>query len=287
MSSEDWMGLFGQDSTDDEHTVIDDSSSGPTRRPNPAKHWSFTWNNYPDTWETDLQTALSSIAAYAAQEETGENGTPHIQGCLKANQKIRPFNLGLPRTIHWEVSRGSWQDNLRYCTKEESRTGKTVTHNCAPPRSITIIQNLRPWQSKLETLLLGEPDERKIYWVWESTGNVGKSSFVKYMAVKHNNIVRGSDGKKSDIINLAFNTDWDSKTAMVIDLPRSYNGAIAFGAIEDIKNGYITNTKYETGEKVFATPHILIFSNYPPLDLSQVSADRWVIKEIINNDIDL
>lgn len=259
-------------------------------RPGTAKNWCFTWNNYPDNADDLLRNAFRDAAAYAYQREMGEQQTPHIQGCIQFKTRIRPFTLGLPREIHWEACKGSWDQNVRYCTKADTRAADTnpTTYNCIVPREIEIIKDLRPWQTKVEALLLSKPDDRKIHWFWEPDGNVGKSAFIKYMAVKHGCIVRGSDAKKADLINLAFNAFSNSqKTSLVIDLPRGCRGALAFAAIEDIKNGYITNSKYETGELAFPNPHVIIFSNYPPTDLSEVSADRWVIKQIVDNDIDL
>jgi len=43
----------------------------------------------------------------------------------------------------------------------------------------------------------------------------------------------------------------------------------------------ITNTKFETGVKVFNPPHIVVLSNEYP-DTEKVSLDRWCIKEINN-----
>lgn len=82
--------------------------------------------------------------------------------------------------------------------------------------------------------------------------------------------------------------DWrvDVNTLM-IDLPRHAEGKMSYGAIEDIKNGYITNFKYETGSKTFNPPHVVIFSNHEPYDTSSFSIDRWKIYNIVNNDIEL
>ncbi|WAB05087.1 replication associated protein [Miresoil virus 123] len=258
---------------------------------NAAKSWCFTWNNYPETYKNDLQTAFRNNfgISWCFQQETGNEGTHHIQGCVKFSNKLRPIEkLGLSRSIHWEASRGTWGQNIAYCSKEDTRTGNLTYYGCILPRPIWVITELYPWQLKIKDLLLGEPDQRSIYWIWEPTGNTGKSAFVKYMAVTHRNVLRATDGKKADIINLAYNADWETEVnALIIDLPRHNDGKLAYGAVEDIKNGMITNTKYETGNKFFNAPHIIIFANQPPFDLSAVSADRWVIREIINNDVDL
>lgn len=149
-------------------------------------------------------------------------------------------------------------------------------------------EELHPWQRKIEQLLDTEPHKRDIYWIWESEGNVGKSAFVKYMSVEYGTIIRGTSGKQADLINLAYNVNWETEVnALIIDLPRCYEGRMAYGAVEDIKNGYITNFKYECGSKKFNEPHIIIFSNYPPGDLGQFSIDRWKIHKIVDNDIDL
>ena len=38
----------------------------------------------------------------------------------------------------------------------------------------------------------------------------------------------------------------------------------------------ICNTKYETGMKLFNSPHLIVFSNFYP-DTDKLSADRWKI----------
>ena len=68
------------------------------------------------------------------------------------------------------------------------------------------------------------------------------------------------------------------KTNLVVfDLPRNNGNKISYSALESIKNGLIVNTKYETGSKLFNSPHIIVFSNMQP-DVTAMSGDRWVIK---------
>jgi hypothetical protein len=43
----------------------------------------------------------------------------------------------------------------------------------------------------------------------------------------------------------------------------------------------ICNTKYETGVKVFNSPHIFVFANFPPDKPDELSNDRWIIKELL------
>jgi len=89
----------------------------------PSKHrgWVFTLNNYTD----EDVLALSNIDCYwlVAGREIGENGTPHLQGCVEFNnprtlkgiKKLQPF----PRA-HLEPRKGSAWEAYTYCRKEDS-----------------------------------------------------------------------------------------------------------------------------------------------------------------------
>ena len=52
-----------------------------------------------------------------------------------------------------------------------------------------------------------------------------------------------------------------------------------YGALEQLKNGLVYNTKYESGMRMFATPHVLVFSNFEP-DRSKITEDRMVMVTI-------
>ena len=147
------------------------------------------------------------------------------------------------------------------------------------PKPIKIISNLYDWQKNIEELCMSEPDDRKIHWFWEEKGNIGKSAFIKYMVVKHNILYCGG-GKHQDIMNLVFNQDMDKSNVVMFDIPRAHEGHISYASLECIKNGLVCNTKYETGVKVFNSPHLIVFANFPPNDESKLSDDRWVIKEL-------
>ena len=66
---------------------------------------------------------------------------------------------------------------------------------------------------------------------------------------------------------------------VLIDVPRNLKNNVSYSAIECILNGMITNTKYETGLKVFNPPHVVVFSNYYPV-MDKLSMDRWKIMEL-------
>jgi hypothetical protein len=81
-------------------------------------------------------------------------------------------------------------------------------------------------------------------------------------------------------MNLVFNQDMDACRGVFFDIPRSNRGNISYASLECIKNGMVCNTKYETGVKVFNSPHIFIFANFEPEEPDKLSADRWIITEL-------
>ena len=236
----------------------------------------FTINNYTTKFLDGLLDYFNNKSLkYQIQEETGENGTPHLQGVVMFSKELRstcwdPKSLG-----HYEKLIGKWEDAVIYCSKFETRTGKQFSKGL--PKPIKIIENLYEWQKQIETIYLGEPDDRKIYWFWENKGNIGKSAFVKYMVVKYKCLFCDG-GKKADLINLVFNNDMDECKCVIWDLPRSSKGSISYASLEAIKNGMVCNTKYETGVKFFNSPHIFVFANFPPDKPEELSDDRWEIK---------
>lgn len=273
--------------------IVPDSSGGgntqnPSGSPPPLtnkkqisgrKNHFFTFNNYNSSnIEELLQVFNKYCKLYVFQEETGESGTRHLQGVISCHNKMRDTEFKLPKEIHWE-SVIDLDSACKYCCKEETRTGKVYTKGYTIPYRFKL-ETLRPWQQKLSDYLLNtEPDDRTIFWIYESTGNIGKSKFCKHMVCNHNATV-ADKGKYADIINLVFNIDMDKTRIMLFDIPRSTGNKVSYNAIEAIKNGLICNTKFETGVKAFASPHIVVFANMEP-DCSQLSEDRW---NIINLD---
>lgn len=80
------------------------------------RNYSFTLNNYSDQEFNEL---LNLDCKYIIiGKETGENGTPHLQGFVifksqRYPNAVRQLN---PRA-HWEVCQGTPEQNILYCSK--------------------------------------------------------------------------------------------------------------------------------------------------------------------------
>lgn len=239
-------------------------------RVNQAKRWCFTLNNWTDQELNELVEIFCNKGIhYIIGKEIGAMETPHLQGYIECPKRIRWSELNIPHNrIHWEKCKGNRDENVKYCSKE----GNFISNYFTP---LKIINELKPWQLAFEKQLLTEPDGRTIHWAYDKKGGIGKSAFCKYMAVKYNAIVI-QGGKLSDIVNIIYNTDMLACRILIIDIPRINENKVSYAAIECILNGMITNTKFETGIKLFNPPHVLCFSNFKP-DTSSLSEDRWKI----------
>lgn len=107
------------------------------RRPQEPKatHWAATINNPAGLLDwTQLEESLKFLVY---QKETApETGTPHFQCYFQTKSPMRMTALKkLPgmETAHFEKCKGTPEQNIAYCTKEESRLDGPFEHGERPP----------------------------------------------------------------------------------------------------------------------------------------------------------
>lgn len=130
------------------------------------------------------------------------------------------------------------------------------------------------WQRNLVDYLSGQPHPRQIMWLYDPIGNTGKSYFSGHFSALDKYIITG--GKNADIY-YAYNYE----PLVIFDLPRAKEDKVCYDVMESFKNGYFLSTKYECKPVRFNVPHVVVFANFMP-EMSQLSADRWNIKQIKN-----
>jgi len=266
--------------------VLDSVGTGNTitvpkkKQCNPSKRWCFTLNNYK---EGDIQLISAKCAKYIIGKEVGESGTPHLQGYIEFDRRVRPMGIytDMPG-IHWEKCRGSREDNIKYCSKD----GIYVTNlNIDKPLVLLKESDFYPWQKWLFNKLMEPANSRTVYWIYDEAGNIGKSSFAKMMCYAFNGIV--VNGKANDMfqgISGYKESNGCYPGLIFVDCPRHNIDYMNYGGIETIKNGHVFSGKYESKQMFFNPPHVVCFANSPP-DESKFSADRWCIKKVgINKD---
>lgn len=138
--------------------------------------------------------------------------------------------------------------------------------------------SLKPWQQDLVSVVEANPHRRKIHWVWSKQGNLGKSWMATYLGVKHKACVFMGGAKT----NLAFIYAQNPTKVVVFDLSRTQEANYLdhlYSLAEDLKNGRLTSTKYESKTIYFPIPHVIFLANFSP-DLTKWSEDRYDIKEL-------
>jgi len=166
---------------------------------NAAKNWCFTINNYGDCDIEIVRAFFASHCGYCVFGlETGDNGTPHLQGYFQLRDKLRLTGLKkcFHPTAHLEIANGTAAQASEYCKKTGefvelgtllsagSRTDlKTVCSMVVAKRPISEIAAECPdvfvkYHRGLEALSfrLQSPRDFKteVFWYWGPTGT-GKS----------------------------------------------------------------------------------------------------------------
>lgn len=86
-----------------------------------SRRWVFTLNN-PSL--DDLATLNGWPYRYMVwQKERGESGTPHYQGFVIFHQakSLSVLKTKMHDRAHWEMMRGTLEQNIKYCSKDEGR----------------------------------------------------------------------------------------------------------------------------------------------------------------------
>lgn len=262
---------------DEIDTTESDGNTGKPRQPPQLSMHFFTWNNYPSNWK-DYFTELDDLfVQYAMQEEIGNSGTPHIQGCLRCIKRMRRTEFKLPKQIHWEGVR-DWNAALKYCTAPNKRapTGGTLTKNYVAPERIQCINPDYKWEQEILSIIKEKPDDRTIHWYFSREGKMGKTQFAKYLAIHHGAIPL--DGKKADMLYCASSHE---SNIYILLLSRTQEDIVSYDTLEKIKDGFYMCGKYESKPIVRNPPHVLVFANFEPAQ-HKLSTDRWKIVEITN-----
>jgi hypothetical protein len=135
----------------------------------------------------------------------------------------------------------------------------------------------RPWQVALVNKLEQPADRRKIIFVVDEIGNSGKSWFAHHYTQQMGETCQVMlPGRKQD---MAFALRLGLKV-LFLDAPRSKQGEfIQYDFLEDLKNGYVFSTKYESRSKNYEPMHVVVNMNEDP-DRSKLSRDRYDVIHI-------
>lgn len=258
----------------------------------------------PEDWKQDhavkeaevLKSRLKADGTkFIFQLERGENaGKLHFQ-CFM-NHKIKKrnitvvneiaFYLGInEKYVHARPASQNGQMALKkYCMKKDTTYVAGPWFDGEEPEKeydgkdvMEIEKSPFPWQKFILEEIEKEPNKRTVNWIVDEGGCSGKTTLAKYLGWKKKALYI-TFGKAGDLINFVYKRR--AMNTYFLDLSRTkpkdaYMEDI-YAAIESVKNGIIVNTKYETGDKYFAPPHVWVFANMAP-NMSALTPDRWAL----------
>ncbi len=260
--------------------------SGTKKRCSPWKRFTFTLNNYSENdWNSLVGSSGSMVPRLAMQEE--DESTPHLQGFGEFEVKKRPSQfwkevLGHNRT-HFEKMKGTLQQNIKYCTDIEKRVegGRVYMRGCPEPTVLMTRALCRPIQLAIADKYTEREDPlfgRNLHWYFEAEGNWGKSKTATYMIDQMG--ATELDGAKKDMLcglRALIEQNGQCPPIVIVDIPRDTDTKyVSYAGLEKIKDGKFFSPKYESGMCRFNIPHIVVFSNDPPM-WERMSLDRWKV----------
>lgn len=253
-----------------------------------CRRWVFTLNNWnEEEYESIKEWLHNNTVGFVVGKEVGENGTPHLQGYFECKDG-KTFNVikKMNERAHFEKAKGNREQNIKYCTKDKDFEQWGIAKKISI-REKEILMKLeeeykdvvwKDWQKDILEMISGKPDNRAVWWIVDEKGNQGKSYLVNYIMMTQKAIL--ADGKKTDVFNQVLQfMENDVPKIIILDIPRSNEGYVNYGVLEQLKNGVIYSGKYEGGCCFFRIPHVIVMANFWP-DESKLSADRWRIVEL-------
>lgn len=235
------------------------------------KWWDFTASKKKGASREKVLEILEPISdRFCVGDEVGTTtGYEHLQGRVV-------FKIGKDETTVHNLFPKEWgthwsQTHVRdfeYCKKEGN-------FYCSWEKTISKWANIEllPWQhAMIEDL--DDQNDREITVVVDTEGNHGKTWFAKFCVATHRATYVPPLQDAQDF--MAFAMAKPDK-AYVFDMPRSESIKQRKGmwsAIEQIKNGYLYDKRYQFRDMWIDPPKIIVFCNEAP-DLDELSSDRW------------
>lgn len=266
-----------------------------TTKPNRTKQTKSSTVNKICVWDCTLpddKHTKDSIMAWCNewckkwcfQKEKGESGFIHYQ--LRCSLKVAVRNMTKHLVpCHWSPTSDENRDNLFYVCKDDTKLEgpwsdkDEITYI---PRQVREMQDkLYPWQETARDIS-NVYNDRVINCILDTSGNNGKSMFSLYMVTHGLGELLPYCNNFKDIMRMAY--DLPTSKCYIIDIPRAINKKDLkgmFSGIEQLKNGYLFDDRYNFKRKFIDSPRIWVFVNKLP-KVKYLSSDRWNYYKISN-----
>ena len=220
----------------------------------------------------DAQTTIDEKALEIAALKINKEFEEEVE-LGKALYKI--LNKGV---VQEESFPPEWQRALDLYLKQ----GHQIDHD-------TVV--LKPWQMELMKHI-DNPSDRKILWVQGEKCGEGKTWFQKYVQslLGRRRVVAGGINIHSNSASIAHALSKRPLATTDIFLfnigkARNREQEVNYSFIEDLKDGNVFASKYDSKELMIKVPNIvMVFSNSTPA-VKELARDRWEIFSIENDEL--
>lgn len=250
--------------------------------------WDYTIPEKSIECETLKKWCKLNCKAWCFQMEKGEGGYIHWQVRVSLKTKTRTP----PKPVigcNFSPTSDENKDNFYYVSKEETRIGEcykdTDPDIFIPKQYRNILDKLKPFQKEILDSR-NKDNFRKINFLYDEKGNIGKSSIAALAEILYGGIDCPPINDCKELMQImaceCIDSDNRSPGIVFIDLPRAMDKERLFGiftAIEQIKKGKLYDTRYHYKKYWINSPEIWVFSNSMP-DINYLSADRWTFYKV-------
>lgn len=261
---------------------------------NPCSQYEFRHSaegEHACTREQIIETLKKIAKKWIFQLERSHEGYVHWQGSFSLIKKSRKNTLlellrtnSLVQFMHMAPICHAGTA-FAYVTKLDTRVEgpwkDTDFQDQYIPRQYRNL-TLRPWQQMILEMNT-DFDTRKINYVWDQTGNHGKSTIASIMELMHGcvDLPPVNDAKQlmESLCDILMARETRNPGTIFMDLPRCMgkerlNGVLT--AVEEIKKGKAYDMRNHYRQWWFDSPNIWVFSN-TKVPRSDLSSDRWVV----------
>jgi len=230
----------------------------------PATHFKKA-NGNPKAWNYCYKEYKAALEAAISAENVWSMGTLPLAHAGPAKTKVKYAEA------MEDAKNGNFDDIPADLMVRHYDLWKRIRmdHLCSQPRPKPEI-TLKIWQQNLFNLLKGPICPRKVYVIVDEIGGCGKTTFCTWLSHEMPDLTVLRPGKGSDIAHLFV-----PARVVIFDIPRSTGEAVCWSTIEQIKDGYLVSTKYNSNIKQFPPPHLVIFMN-DRMPSGKLSQDRLV-----------
>lgn len=169
-----------------------------------------------------------------------------------------------------------------YCMKVDTRiAGPWSDRKIYQGEDLITPEQFTDFQKKVTKLVLTmSPGNRASYWFFCKDGGSGKSAIAKYLAY-HHGIPMFTYAKAADILFLA--SIFQGSKAYIVNLSKSKPADVSendlYNALEALKDGHFTSTKYKPVIVTQGRAHVIVFANHPP-SLEAMTRKRFIVKRL-------